>query len=40
MSSQLDDELLVTIFVGEETPYLEYERQPKYNGHITRLVMP
>lgn len=36
----LDDELVVTIFVGEEAPYQEFEWRPKYNGHITRLIMP
>jgi hypothetical protein len=36
----LEDELIVTIFVGEEAPYQEFEWRPKYSGHITRLVMP
>lgn len=40
LNDVLDDELLVTIFVGSETPYKEYKWKPKYNGRITRLIMP
>jgi hypothetical protein len=40
LESALDDDLVVTIFVGEEAPYQEFEWNPKYNGHITRLIMP
>jgi len=40
INEALDDDLRVTIFVGEDPPYDEYEWRPKYNGHITRLVMP
>lgn len=40
LDNELDDDLIVTIFVGEESPYQEFEWHPKYNGHITRLVMP
>jgi hypothetical protein len=40
LSGELDDELVVTIFVGEEAPYQEFEWKPKYNDHITRLIMP
>jgi hypothetical protein len=36
----LEDKLQVTIFVGDEPPYEEYIWHPKYNGHITRLIMP
>lgn len=36
----LDDELQITIFVGENAPYQEFKWSPKYNGHITRLIMP
>jgi hypothetical protein len=40
MPDELNDELVVTIFVGDEAPYQEFEWKPKYNDHITRLVMP
>jgi hypothetical protein len=40
LEGALNDELIVTIFVGEEAPYKEFEWRPNYNGHITRLVMP
>ncbi len=40
LNDELDDELVVTIFVGDEAPYQEFEWKPKYNDHITRLVMP
>lgn len=40
MEQSMNDKLEVTIFVGEEPPYEEFKWQPKYNGHITRLVMP
>ncbi len=40
LEGALGDELVVTIFVGEEAPYKEFEWRPNYNGHITRLVMP
>jgi hypothetical protein len=40
LDSMFDDELLVTIFVGEKAPYQEFKWSPKYNGHITRLIMP
>lgn len=40
IDDELDDELLVTIFVGKEAPYQEFKWKPKYNGHITRLIMP
>ncbi len=36
----LDDDLEVTIFVGEKAPYEEFKWNPKYNGHITRLIVP
>ena len=39
LEGALDDELVVTIFVGEQAPYQEFEWRPKYNGHITRLIM-
>ena len=40
LNNELDDELLVTIFVGDKQPYTEYKWKPNYNGHITRLIMP
>jgi hypothetical protein len=40
IDQELNDELLVTIFVGDKPPYAEYEWKPKYNGHITSLIMP
>ena len=40
INQELEDELQVTIFVGEQAPYEEFIWKPKYNGHITRLVMP
>jgi hypothetical protein len=40
LDAELDDELLVTIFVGSEAPYTEFKWKPHYNGHITRLIMP
>jgi hypothetical protein len=40
LESVLDDDLVVTIFVGNEAPYQEFEWNPNYNGHITRLIMP
>lgn len=40
LANELDDDLVVTIFVGEEPPYQEFEWHPKYNGNITRLIMP
>ena len=40
LDDMLDDKLVVTIFIGEQAPYQEFEWHPKYNGHITRLVMP
>jgi hypothetical protein len=40
LDNMLDDDLVVTIFVGEEAPYQEFEWRPKYNGHVSRLVMP
>jgi hypothetical protein len=40
LNDELNDELLVTIFVGNEAPYQEFEWKPKYNDHITRLIMP
>ncbi len=40
LDAELNDELLVTIFVGPEAPYKEFKWRPNYNGHITRLVMP
>lgn len=40
MEQSMDDDLEVTIFLGEEPPYKEFKWRPKYNGHITRLVMP
>lgn len=40
IDNELGDDLLVTIFVGENEPYEEFKWEPKYNGHITRLVMP
>lgn len=40
MEESMDDDLEVTIFVGEEPPYEEFKWLPKYNGHITRLIMP
>jgi hypothetical protein len=40
LDGELDDDLEVTIFVGDKAPYQEFEWKPKYNGHITRLIMP
>jgi len=40
LDAELNDELLVTIFVGPEAPYTEFKWKPNYNGHITRLIMP
>lgn len=40
LNNALDDELLVTIFVGDKQPYTEFKWKPNYNGHITRLIMP
>ncbi len=40
LDSVLDDDLVVTIFVGEGAPYQEFEWRPKYNGHVSRLIMP
>lgn len=40
INNVLKDKLQVTIFVGEKPPYEEFIWQPKYNGHITRLIMP
>ncbi len=40
LDGMLEDELIVTIFVGEQAPYREFEWRPRDNGHITRLVMP
>jgi hypothetical protein len=36
----LNDDLEVTIFVGEKAPYEEFKWNPKYNVHITRLIVP
>lgn len=36
----LKDELVVTIFVGDSSPYEEFIWYPKNNEHITRLIMP
>jgi len=36
----LEDELIVTIFVGDTSPYDEYIWQPHNNKLITRLIMP
>jgi len=36
----LNDELIVTIFVGDSSPYEEFIWYPKNNEHITRLIMP
>lgn len=40
INNELEDQLLVTIFVGDNAPYQEFKWTPKYNGHITRLIMP
>ena len=40
LESQLQDELEVTIFVGEQAPYQEYKWLPKDNDLITRLIVP
>jgi hypothetical protein len=40
IDNYLDDDLEVTIFVGEKAPYEEFKWNPKYNGHITRLIIP
>lgn len=40
INNVLEDKLKVTIFVGATSPYDEYIWYPKYNGHITRLIMP
>ena len=40
IDDMFEDELLVTIFVGDNPPYQEFKWLPKYNGHITRLIMP
>jgi len=40
INNVLENELEVTIFVGDGPPYDEFKWQPKYNGHITRLIMP
>ena len=40
LDSVIEDDLIVTIFVGEKAPYQEFVWRPKYNGHITRLVIP
>lgn len=40
INNVLKDKLQVTIFVGEAPPYEEFTWQPKYNGHITRLIVP
>lgn len=40
IDDMFDDDLLVTVFVGDKAPYQTFEWSPKYNGHITRLVMP
>ncbi len=38
--NHLDDQLEVTIMFGAKPPHQEIVWRPKYNGHITRLVMP
>jgi len=40
LDAELNDVLLVTIFVDPEAPYTEFKWKPNYNGHITRLIMP
>ena len=40
LDAELDDELLVTIFVGQDAPYAEFKWKPHYNGHLTRLIIP
>lgn len=40
INNVLKDKLQVTIFVGEAPPYEEFIWKPKYNGHITRLIVP
>ena len=36
----LDEELMVTIFMGDQVPYKEYIWHPKDNMLITRLLVP
>jgi hypothetical protein len=40
IQSHLDETLRVTILIGSKPPYREVVWRPKYNGHITRLVVP
>lgn len=40
LANEMDDELMVTILVGDEPPYSEYKWKPKDNHHIQFLVMP
>jgi hypothetical protein len=40
LNAELGDELVVTIFVDDKASYQEFEWKPKYNGHITRLIVP
>jgi len=40
LEKHLNDELVVTIQVGEREPYKEVQWNPPANWYITRLVMP
>lgn len=40
LNNELEDDLLVTIFVGDKEPCKEYTWKPNDNSHISRLVMP
>ena len=39
IGEHLDEELVVTVLIGRESPYDEVRWEPKANWYITRLVM-